>query len=30
MKAKSRLLLVALVAILLTVLTQPTLAYYTA
>jgi predicted ribosomally synthesized peptide with SipW-like signal peptide len=30
MKAKHRLLLVALVAILLTVLTQPTLAYYTA
>ena len=30
MKAKSRLLLVAIVAILLTVLTQPTLAYYTA
>ena len=29
MKAKSRLLLVALAAILLTVLTQPTLAYYT-
>ena len=30
MKAKSRLLLLALAAILLTVLTQPTLAYYTA
>lgn len=30
MKAKSRLLLIALAAILLTVLTQPTLAYYTA
>ena len=30
MKAKSRLLLVALAAILVTVLTQPTLAYYTA
>lgn len=30
MKAKSRLLLIALSAILLTVLTQPTLAYYTA
>ena len=29
MKAKSRLLLIALAAILLTVLTQPTLAYYT-
>lgn len=29
MKAKSRLLLIALTAILLTVLTQPTLAYYT-
>ena len=29
MKAKSRLLLIAVVAILLTVLTQPTLAYYT-
>ena len=29
MKAKSRLLVIALVAILLTVLTQPTLAYYT-
>lgn len=29
MKAKSRLLMIALVAILLTVLTQPTLAYYT-
>ena len=30
MKAKSRLLLIAIAAILLTVLTQPTLAYYTA
>lgn len=30
MKAKSRLLLIALAAILVTVLTQPTLAYYTA
>ena len=30
MKAKSKLLLIALAAILLTVLTQPTLAYYTA
>ena len=30
MKAKSKLLLIALTAILLTVLTQPTLAYYTA
>ena len=29
MKAKSRLLLIALAAILVTVLTQPTLAYYT-
>ena len=29
MKAKSRLLLIALAAILATVLTQPTLAYYT-